>query len=209
MRIILMRMLIVHVACDDEVFFFCPSFYCCLFELWSRCNESLLMMIMMMMFTMTMMIITIFLLPQMSLLFVAVFPCLSALRQTRQPKENIWRKHRPQKNIAGKKNIAAEKHCRQKNMARKKKLPAKKTLPAKYINAKKTSPAKKHGPQKNIAHKKNIACKKTLPAKKKLAERKIAQKQKHCRHVYFAYIHAYMQIHDRGIGPQYPLPLSK
>lgn len=105
-------------------------------------NESLLMMIMMMMFTMTMMIITIFLLPQMSLLFVAVFPCLSALRQTRQPKENIWRKHRPQKNIAGKKNIAAEKNCR-----RKKKLPAKKTLPAQ----------KKHWPQEKFPKNKNIA----------------------------------------------------
>ena len=56
-----------------------------------------------------------FFLAQLSLLlmFVAVFPCLSALRQTRQPKENIWRKHWRQKTLLGK-NMRGQKHRQEK-----------------------------------------------------------------------------------------------
>ena len=50
------------------------------------------------------------------LMFVAVFPCLSALRQTRQqPKENIWRKHWRQKTLLGK-NMRSQKHCQEKTL---------------------------------------------------------------------------------------------
>ena len=107
------------------------------------------------------MIITIFLLPQMSLLFVAVFPCLSALRQTRQPKENIWRKHWRQNNIARKK------HRPQKNIARKKHCQQKKHHPQKNICCKKNAGKKNIAAEKNCRRKKKLPAKKTLPAQKK------------------------------------------
>ena len=98
------------------------------------------------------------------LLFVAVFPRLAALRQTRPAKENIWCKHCQRENIANqksfpaKKSLPARKHCQQKIIANKKSLPAKKN----YCQ-------QKHCLQKNISSKKtlpakNIAGRKSLPA---------------------------------------------
>ena len=98
------------------------------------------------------------------LLFVAVFPRLAALRQTRPAKENIWCKHCQRENIANqksfpaKKSLPARKHCQQKIIANKKSLPAKKTIANKNIAC------KKHFQQENIASKKH--CRQKIIASK-------------------------------------------